>query len=356
MKPFNLTLFLLTGFLAGCPQEKDSDELIQALSQRESAIVKISAYTALGNLPALETELNAALDNGMSVNEIKEILIQLYAYCGFPRSLQGINTFMSVIETRRTNGTVDTEGEAPATVSAEGKYQAGKATLQQLTGRVETAPSGANAFAPGIDVFLKEHLFADIFGRGILSYRDRELATCSALAVLDHIEPMQNSHRSMALNVGVPETTLNAALRLAGECRKATEAAETSAFPLGAPGSSDWFTGTVHVQSLVNPDEMENLYSVGQVTFEPKARTFWHTHPIGQVLLVTSGEGFYQERGKAARRLKAGDVVCIPKDVEHWHGASDHSRFVHIAISNIAGGSAVTWLNPVTDGEYADKD
>ena len=75
MKPFNLTLFLLTGFLAGCPQEKDSDELIQALSQRESAIVKISAYTALGNLPALETELNAALDNGMSVNEIKEILI-----------------------------------------------------------------------------------------------------------------------------------------------------------------------------------------------------------------------------------------------------------------------------------------
>lgn len=160
----------------------------------------------------------------------------------------------------------------------------------------------------------------------------------------------------MALNVGVPETTLNAALRLAGECRKATEAAETSAFPLGAPGSSDWFTGTVHVQSLVNPDEMENLYSVGQVTFEPKARTFWHTHPIGQVLLVTSGEGFYQERGKAARRLKAGDVVCIPKDVEHWHGASDHSRFVHIAISNIAGGSTVTWLNPVTDGEYADKD
>ena len=102
MKPFNLTLFLLTGFLAGCPQEKDSDELIQALSQRESAIVKISAYTALGNLPALETELNAALDNGMSVNEIKEILIQMYAYCGFPRSLQGINTFMSVVETRRT--------------------------------------------------------------------------------------------------------------------------------------------------------------------------------------------------------------------------------------------------------------
>ncbi len=357
MKPFNLTLFLLTGFLAGCPQEKNPDgQPLRTLSQREASVVRISAYTALGNLPALETELNAALDGGMSVSEIKEILIQMYAYCGFPRSLQGINTFMNVVENRRKAGSAVIEGEMPAAVPAENKYQTGKATLQRLTGRIETEPTGANAFAPGIDVFLKEHLFADIFGRGILSYRDRELATCSALAVLDHIEPMQNAHRSIALNVGVPEATLNAALRLAGECRKATEAAETSAFPLGAPGSSDWFTGTVHVQSLVNPDEMENLYSVGQVTFEPKARTFWHTHPIGQVLLVTSGEGFYQERGKAARRLKAGDVVCIPKDVEHWHGASDHSRFVHIAISNIAGGSAVTWLNPVTDGEYADKD
>ena len=91
MKPFNLTLFLLTGFLAGCPQEKNPDgQPLRTLSQREASVVRISAYTALGNLPALETELNAALDGGMSVSEIKEILIQMYAYCGFPRSLQGI--------------------------------------------------------------------------------------------------------------------------------------------------------------------------------------------------------------------------------------------------------------------------
>ncbi len=125
-----------------------------------------------------------------------------------------------------------------------------------------------------------------------------------------------------------------------------------SIFPLGSRGSSEWFTGEVYVQGIVNPDEMENLYSVGQVTFMPGARTNWHTHPIGQTLLVLEGSGWYQERGKPAQQLVKGSVVPIPKDVEHWHGASADTKLVHIAISNIAGGSAVTWMNPVNEEEY----
>lgn len=123
-------------------------------------------------------------------------------------------------------------------------------------------------------------------------------------------------------------------------------------FPLGQQGSSDWFTGTTWVSSLVNPDQIEDLYSVGQVTFEAGGRTLWHTHPAGQILLVTEGRGWYQERGKEARPLTKGDVVIIPKDVEHWHGAASDSRFVHIAISNMQAGSNVTWTTPVTEKEY----
>lgn len=126
----------------------------------------------------------------------------------------------------------------------------------------------------------------------------------------------------------------------------------TSIFPQGEQGSTDWFTGEVYVQGLVSPDEMEGLYSVGQVTFEPGGRTYWHTYPIGQVLLVTEGKGFYQERGKPAQVLTKGSVVPIPKDVEHWHGAAADSKLVHIAISNIANGSAVTWMAPVSNEEY----
>eukprot|EP01133_Synstelium_polycarpum_P016552 gene16552-19668_t len=127
-----------------------------------------------------------------------------------------------------------------------------------------------------------------------------------------------------------------------------------SIFPLGNMGPSEWFSGEVHVQGLVAPDQMENLYNVGQVTFSPGARTHWHTHPIGQVLLVTEGKGWYQERGKPAQVLSRGTTVVIPKDVEHWHGASAAHKMVHIAISNVQNGSAVNWLTPVTDQEYAE--
>ena len=84
----------------------------------------------------------------------------------------------------------------------------------------------------------------------------------------------------------------------------------------------------------------------------PGGRTYWHTHPIGQTLLVLEGRGWYQERGKQAQELTKGSVIPIPKDVEHWHGASADTKLVHIAISNVYEGSAVTWMTPVTEDEY----
>ena len=117
------------------------------------------------------------------------------------------------------------------------------------------------------------------------------------------------------------------------------------------PLPGDWFTGNAFITPLVGKDK-NNEFSAGSVTFEPGARTNWHTHPKGQVLLVIQGNGFYQERDKPAQPIKKGDVVNIPEDVEHWHGASAKSKIVHIAITNFKDDTQVTWLNPVTDDEY----
>lgn len=125
----------------------------------------------------------------------------------------------------------------------------------------------------------------------------------------------------------------------------------TEIFPKGEPLSKDWFTGNAFLKPLITRDK-NNEFSAGSVTFEPGARTNWHTHPKGQVLLVIEGEGLYQEKGKPAQIIQKGDVVNIPENVEHWHGASAKTKMVHVAITNFKEDTQVTWLHPVTDEEY----
>jgi len=125
----------------------------------------------------------------------------------------------------------------------------------------------------------------------------------------------------------------------------------TDIFPKGQPLPKEWFSGEAFLTPLVAKDK-NNEFSAGSIIFEPKARTNWHTHPKGQVLLVTDGEGFYQEKGQPARSIKKGDVVNIPENIEHWHGASATSKMTHIAITNYKDDVQVTWLKPVSDEEY----
>lgn len=125
----------------------------------------------------------------------------------------------------------------------------------------------------------------------------------------------------------------------------------TELFPKGQPLPGDWFSGNAFLTLLLARDK-NNDFSIGSVTFEPNARTNWHTHPKGQVLLVTEGEGFYQEKEKPAQPIKKGDVINIPEKVEHWHGASATHKMVHIAITNFKDDVQVTWLQAVTDEEY----
>lgn len=182
----------------------------QSLNAQQQNIVSIAALTAVGDLEHLKTELNTGLDAGLTINEIKEVLVQLYAYCGFPRSLNAINTFMGIVEERKAKGITDVEGKEASAITATGnKYETGKKTLQTLTGREEKGPkTGANAFAPAIDTFLKEHLFADIFSRDVLTYQQRELATISVLSTLEGVASQLEFHLAVGINTGLTESQL----------------------------------------------------------------------------------------------------------------------------------------------------
>jgi 4-carboxymuconolactone decarboxylase len=204
----NITCFYV-GVRAQNKMEND-----QKLDSRQQSMVSISALTATGDIEQLKVELNKGLDAGLTVNEIKEVLVQLYAYCGFPRSLNGITTFIAVTDARKAKSITDTEGKAASPVNDDDKYQTGKKTLQALTGREEKTLSGANAFAPVIDTFLKEHLFADIFSRDVLTFQQRELVTVSALAAMRGVTPQLQAHIAIAMNTGLTESQLTDAFKI----------------------------------------------------------------------------------------------------------------------------------------------
>lgn len=362
------------------------------LSRRQQGIAAIAAHTARGDLDELKGSLNEGLDAGLTINEIREVLVQLYAYAGFPRSLNGLNTFMAVLGERRQRGVQDVQGREAAPLPAD------KSRLQ-LGAEIQTRLIGAPArgpvfdFAPAIDAFLKDHLFGDIFGRDNLDFQSREIATIAALASLGNVESQLRSHLNIGLNVGLtpaelggvvevvrarvgadegaraaealaallddnersprPPTAISAAPVPAAEASQRNDADADVIFALGQEMREN-FTGKAHVSMLVAADDVYDT-SAYNVTFEPGTRNHWHRHTGGQLLLCTVGVGYYQERGKPIQVLRPGDVVAIAPDVEHWHGASPDSRFTHIGVTPNAGTNAVTWLLPVTDEEYGQK-
>ncbi|WP_312715339.1 carboxymuconolactone decarboxylase family protein [Sphingobacterium multivorum] len=210
---FILILFCQVSMLsAGQPAENDS------LSNKEKNLVRIAAITASGDLTKLKDALNKGLDDGLTINQIKESIIHLYAYAGFPRSIRGLQTLMAVLEERKAQGINDQTGaDASPIRNDQTKYERGKAILEQLTGVPEKDPkTGYAAFAPTIEVFLKEHLFADIFERDVLSFKERELVTVSVLGALGGVEPMLQSHLKICLNVGLTPAQLHQFVEIIG--------------------------------------------------------------------------------------------------------------------------------------------
>ncbi|MET0052698.1 MAG: carboxymuconolactone decarboxylase family protein [Candidatus Thiodiazotropha sp.] len=187
-----------------------------ALSQPVQRIAPIAAFTASGRQEALRAALEQGLDAGLTVNEIKEVLIHLYAYVGFPRALNGLATFMALVEERKAQGIEDETGpEATPLPADKSSLELGKAVQTRLSGKPVTGP--LFDFAPAINTFLQSHLFGDLFGRGILDEQSREIATLSALASLDGVESQLQAHVRIATNVGLSREQLLALASVLGD-------------------------------------------------------------------------------------------------------------------------------------------
>jgi 4-carboxymuconolactone decarboxylase len=346
------------------------------LNSKQQSIVTISALTATGDLPKLQKQLTAGLDAGLTINEIKEVIVQLYAYTGFPRSLNVLNTFIAVLKERKGKGFNDQPGKDPSPYPTnKSKLQFGTEIQTKLVG--QAVKGAVFEFAPAIDQFLKEHLFGDIFGRDNLDWQTRELATIAALAALGNVDNQLRSHFGVGMYNGVTVTQLHQLVSIIqsnigakegnaanqslqtvlgapdinnDKINSESEGVENAIFPKGSTITSNNFKGTAWLQNLVADDSVYTS-AVGNVTFEPGARTNWHYHPRGQILLATNGVGYYQEKGSPKRFLRKGDVITCPPNVAHWHGASADTGFIQIAITDRQKGLTV-WLDPVTDKEY----
>jgi 4-carboxymuconolactone decarboxylase len=206
-----LSLVIVMPHLAG---GQNSTESKQTLSERQKAIVLISTLTAKGDLVKLKQALNTGLDVGLTINECKEVLVHLYAYCGFPRSIQGLNTLIATLDERKEKGIKDNPGRDATPVDESNKYETGWKNLAKLGGHptdgpIEKPTSGYGAFSPEIDRFLKEHLFADLFSRDVLTFAERELTTVSVLIALGSgVEPMLSSHLGLTMKQGLTKNQI----------------------------------------------------------------------------------------------------------------------------------------------------
>lgn len=192
------------------PQERQRvvQPASDSLSPRQRAIPLIAAFTAISDMPRLGMALNQGLDAGMTVSEAKEVLVQLYAYAGFPRSLNALGELLKVVELRKQRGLHDAPGHDPSRAVSTGRelVLVGQANQTEISGGPVQGP--VFEFAPIINQFLQAHLFGDIFERDNLDWRSRELATVGALAATPGAENQLRSHMRASLRVGLTASQL----------------------------------------------------------------------------------------------------------------------------------------------------
>lgn len=320
------------------------------LTEKESAIVDLGAAAARGEQDKVSAALKIGFGAGLTFNEAKELVGQLYAYCGFPRALNAAATLMKVAE--------ETEPEEGRTFTP---FKDGYDSLRDGTAN-QTKLCGAPVkgalldFHPQLDEYLKAHLFGDIFERDNVDWRTREIFTIAALAARPETEPQLKAHMAIGANNGITDKQAEAIVgrvEVLCDCNPARLPADWSPIPVGEPNTAyaKYFIGRSYLHKLT----LDQVPAFG-VTFEPGCRNNWHVHHAksggGQMLIATAGEGFYQEWGKPARRLRKGDTVNIPANVKHWHGAAPDSWFQHIALEVPGSEQSNEWLEPVDDDAY----
>lgn len=348
--------------------EKENKSIME-LTTRQQALIRIASMEAKGDIEGLKEALNYGFDNNLTISEAKEALSQLYAYTGFPRSLNALSALQEVIKERNEKGLTTEKGVEAAPLPAD--YDALKAGTAVQTQLVGGKPFNYT-FAPQTDYYLKAHLFGDIFSRNTLSFTDRELVTIGAISALPGCESQLLSHVSGSRNMGVTDGQLrNIPFLLRSEMgeAEASRTAKAVATALNEPVESVAESVDFRVWPKGNPNTAYAKYFIGNsyladmnsekggpmnVTFEPRCRNNWHIHhKCVQVLICVAGRGWYQEWGKPAVEMKPGTVIAIPEGVKHWHGAASNSWFQHLTyMTKVEKDASNEWLEPVTDEIY----
>ncbi|MBO4530604.1 MAG: carboxymuconolactone decarboxylase family protein [Paludibacteraceae bacterium] len=358
--------------LSACGNSKQSeskDMNTLTFNEKQAACMSaIACNEAQGDLVSLESAIHNGLEADLTVSQIKEALSQLYAYTGFPRSLNALGVLQRVVDDRQAKGMKVLAGnEASALPKDYDALKQGTEVQTQLSGQ----PFNYD-FCPAEDYYLKAHLFGDIFARDVLTHADRELVTVSALAGLKGVEPQLNAHVRGARNMGVTDEQLQqipVALAANGCKAAASRALKAVNALLGVEDNSRNEYDQVDLKSYWrrgNPNDAYAQYFTGRsyvspygesvvnVTFEPGCRNNWHVHHGAvQVLICVYGHGWYQEWGKPAVELKEGVVIEVPEGVKHWHGAAKGSWLQHLTYhKNLQPNPTNEWLEAVSEEEY----
>ncbi|WP_404336886.1 carboxymuconolactone decarboxylase family protein [Sphingomonas sp. MMS12-HWE2-04] len=331
------------------------------LAPRDRSIVTLSVLIATGKTAQMAGHLARGLDNGIKPAEVAGIVTQLAFYTGWPNAVSALNEVEKVFAERHVDP-ASLADMTPATGPLPASDPARAATVEKSLGPT----------APKLAQLTNNVLFGDLWRRTDLSPRDRSLVTIAALAAGGdgdqlgfHIQrgvenglardQIIEALTHLAFYAGWPKA--NTAIGIAAKAFTSKETAAMSDIqivPAGqapTPGSADYFTGSVSVASPFKGSGEARLGGA-TVTFQPGARTNWHSHPLGQLLIVTHGAGWVQAQGKPAQAMKPGDTVWIAPGLKHWHGAAHDSTMTHVAVAEALDGQTVTWLEPVSDNDY----